>query len=291
MSGHAVRGLATGAVLVLLQSLFWDWSGYYWTEVAPLSMKVTVAAVAVLAFARPADALLLIAGLLPLSYLLTTRIWGAYPVNGTEALVLAFLAGWTLRSWRPAARDELVRTVPRSLRSAGLAFGAVVLASAAVQVAVIQAWRDYPWSFTQVFATFLARDYLAGHVGVRGRGSGNDAGINLRIVENLLRRDGRWLRIDFVDPLHRSRIQIAEGSQHPELCEIPRQVQTPLAAPEKCHARSLGDQLRAPSSRRPSVVGLSVMSLSRWTPWRELDDRGTPPPRAGLQPAVRAEAP
>ena len=67
MSGHAVRGLATGAVLVLLQSLFW-------ADVAPLSMKVTVAAVAVLAFARPADALLLIAGLLPLSYLLTTRI-------------------------------------------------------------------------------------------------------------------------------------------------------------------------------------------------------------------------
>ena len=124
-------------------------------------MKVTVAAVAVLAFARPADALLLIAGLLPLSYLLTTRIWGAYPANGTEALVLAFLAGWTLRSWRPAARDELARTVPRSLRSAGLAFGAVVLASAAVQVAVIQAWRDYPWRFTQAFATFLARDYLA----------------------------------------------------------------------------------------------------------------------------------
>ena len=102
----------------------------------------------------------------------TISIWSAYPANATEALVLAFLVGWLSRTWRSSSR---LSWPSAALTTPTLLFFGVVLASCIVQVAVLQVWKDYPWSFVQdFFSTFLAREYLSSNPDLRpwaaGRG-------------------------------------------------------------------------------------------------------------------------
>ena len=111
------------------------WQSFFWAGDIALVLKLAVAALAVLAYARPAAALLVVAGLVPLSRMFTISIWPAYPANATEALVLAFLVGWLSRTWRSSSR---LSWPSAALTTPTLLFFGVVLASCIVQVAVLQ---------------------------------------------------------------------------------------------------------------------------------------------------------
>ena len=138
-------------VLTVAQSFFW--AGH-----VPLVLKLGVGAVGCLAYARPNDALLIVAGLAPIMRMFGTRILtDAYPARTTEAIVLAFLAGWLL------GRLQLIRTpstAPSTVRLPALLFGTTVAASCAVQLIALQISKDNPWSFINFFAEYLATAYL-----------------------------------------------------------------------------------------------------------------------------------
>ena len=166
--GASVGGFVALILLVILfQSIFW-------AAHVPLVLKLGIAALAVLSLARPADGLLVVAALAPLGYMLTTRVFGVFPARITEALVLAFLAGATLRvAWtRCAARlvpverpvvDPAASSRPLGpppiLLTPSLLFGSVVIASCGVHYYIVQAWHDHPWPFFQRLVDFLAVSY------------------------------------------------------------------------------------------------------------------------------------
>ena len=144
------RALFLGLLLLVAQSLLW-------AEGVPVGMKLAGVAVAGVAFVRPAEALLVVVGLAPLGVMFSS-LWHS-PARGSEALVLAFLAGWFLRTWRPT--NDQPRPADK-LSTPMLLFGAVVAASCFEQLAWLQVQRDYPWPFVQGLSVFLARDYLLG---------------------------------------------------------------------------------------------------------------------------------
>lgn len=144
------RALPLAIVVLLIQSLFW-------TDRVPLVFKIATGALAVLAFMRPGEALLVVAGLVPFGHALTTRVWDAYPLALAEAMVLAFLAGYLTRTWRPG---DTARTQPDPLSTPARLFALVVLASCAVQFVVVRVWHDYPLAYSATFLAYLARDYV-----------------------------------------------------------------------------------------------------------------------------------
>ena len=154
-------------ILVLFQSIFW-------AAHVPLALKLGIAALGVLSVFRPADGLLVVAGLAPLGYMLTTRVFAAYPARITEAIVLAFFAGYALRialtrlARRPGGKGTDPRTSdadsrplgpPSNLLTPALLFSAIVVASCVVHYHVVQAWHDHPWPFFQRFLDFLVWGY------------------------------------------------------------------------------------------------------------------------------------
>ena len=137
--------------LTLAQSLFW-------ADNVPLVLKFGIATVGVLAYLRPPEALLVVAGIAPLSRMFGTRIWPeAYPARITEALVLTFLAGWLIRSLR---NRSLCDDAAPTIKTPALLFGATVGTSCLVHIAVLQVWKDYPWEFAKYFSHYLATGYL-----------------------------------------------------------------------------------------------------------------------------------
>lgn len=145
-------GWAVTFALVLLPA-----QSAFWPHHVPWVLKVGVGGVAVLAAARPAEALLLIAGLVPFGHVLVTSVWNAYPFALGEALVLAFLAGYLWRQRRGVCEatspaDSLV--VPSGL------FALVIFASCLVQFAVLQVWHDYPLTYAAGYLSYLATKYL-----------------------------------------------------------------------------------------------------------------------------------
>jgi O-antigen ligase len=155
----ASRTLVWCAVAVPAQSALW-------ADVAVL-IKLLVVAMAALAAWRPAAALVALAGLIPFGNALT-RFTGAFTLGLSEALVLAFLAGW----WFPLRRR--LRAVPDALSRAALIFAAVILATCAVQFAIERAWQDHWRPFTLDFLRYFATDYLTAQPDVRPnvRGAG-----------------------------------------------------------------------------------------------------------------------
>jgi hypothetical protein len=131
---------------------------FFWADHVPLVLKLGVTAVGCLAFVRPAEALLVVAGVTPLARMFGTRIFTeAFPARVTEAIVLAFLAGWLLRKLRPA---DGTTPVPIAIRTPALLLGMTVAASCVVHLTVLQVWKDYPWEFAQFFVKYLATGYL-----------------------------------------------------------------------------------------------------------------------------------
>jgi O-antigen ligase len=143
-------GWAASLVLVLLLGQSALWTGHI-----PWPLKILVVAVAVLAAIRPGHALVILAGLAPLGHVMVTSIPGAYPFGLSEALVLAFFAGYLW--WR---RPAISRMRPDSFALPTRLFALVVLASCAVQFVVVQIWHDYPLQYASDFIRFLATGYL-----------------------------------------------------------------------------------------------------------------------------------
>ena len=166
--GVSVGGfLLLTLILVLFQSIFW-------AAHVPLALKLGIAALGVLSVFRPADGLLVVAGLAPLGYMLTTRVFAAYPARITEAIVLALFAGYALRialtrlPRRPGGTGTDLRTSdadsrplgpPSNLLTPALLFCAIVVASCVVHYHIVQAWHDHPWPFFQRFLDFLVWGY------------------------------------------------------------------------------------------------------------------------------------
>lgn len=136
-------------VLLLLQSAFWS-------ERVPFVLKVAVGVLALFAALRPGDALVVVAGLVPLGHVLTTRIWNAYPFALAEALVLAFFAGYL---WHERRSFEKTAIVDGMFLSSAL-FSLVIFASCLVRLAELQVWHDYPLRYASSFVVFLATQYL-----------------------------------------------------------------------------------------------------------------------------------
>ena len=166
LSGRAVERLyrwgasvgtvaLTGLTLVLFQSIFR--AGH-----VPFPLKLAIAGVAVLSLVRPANGLLVVAGLSPLGYMLTTRVAGALPARITEAILLAFLAGYALRAlWARFARrgGETSPATAQLMLTPVLLFSAVAIASCVVHYHFMQAWHDHPWPVLQRFVDFLVWGY------------------------------------------------------------------------------------------------------------------------------------
>ena len=124
-------------------------------ESVSVLFKLGVVTVAVLSFVKPTDGLLVVAGLSSLG-LVAGRLLES-PTRGSEAIVLAFLAGWFLRLWRTPSRFS--RDLG-NLYSPAILFGLVLLASCIEQLVFLQVQTDYPWPFTQRVARYLKDGYL-----------------------------------------------------------------------------------------------------------------------------------
>lgn len=154
-AGPAGSVLLATVTLVLFQSIFW-------APHVPWPLKAGIGAVAVISAASPPNGLLAVAGLSPLGYMVATRVTEAYPARITEAIVLAFFAGYAVWSVRtrfgrrgapsdPPAAPGLVAPV--------VLFSAVAVASCVVHYQFMQLWHDHPGPFLERLAGFLAVGY------------------------------------------------------------------------------------------------------------------------------------
>ncbi len=119
---RACIALFSGAVIVLVQSMFW-------TNAVSGSMRAIAIAMALFAYFRPDIALLALAVLTPLGQVSSRTLDSN--MRGAEALVLAFLAGallrgWTLHRFRSFKLDALL--------IAGFVFSGVAAASCITQL-------------------------------------------------------------------------------------------------------------------------------------------------------------
>ena len=147
--------LLAALTLVLFQSIFW-------TAHVPWLLKVGIAAVAVVTVVSPPSGLLVVAGLSPLGYRLTTHVAGAYPARITEAIALAFFAGyavWSVR--RRFSRPGPPSDPPAapSLRTPVVLFSVAAVASCVVHYHYMQIWQDHPGAFLQRLLEFVVRGY------------------------------------------------------------------------------------------------------------------------------------
>ena len=172
------RGTPVGSVLLAAVTLL-VFQSIFWAAHVPWLLKIGVAAVALVSVVSPPSGLLVVAGLSPLGYMLTTRVAGAYPARITEAIALAFFAGYALWSVRtrfgrrgapsdPAAAARMLAPV--------VLFCAAAVASCVVHYHFMQVWHDRPGPFLERLVEFLALGYhdalgnyepLAGDAGFR----------------------------------------------------------------------------------------------------------------------------
>jgi len=152
-----IRVAAFGVAALLAQT-------YLRAPEVPLALKAIVAAMGVVAAARPASAVLAFAALAPFGRVIAGDLFHVWPTSRfSEALVLAFLAGWALaRLRRPAAGR-----MSGARADLALVLGATVVASVLVEVGVLRYWKDYWWPYLASLADYLCRDYLTLVVDVR----------------------------------------------------------------------------------------------------------------------------
>ncbi len=142
--------LTLALVVLLIQSTFRD-------DRVPSALKFGVAAVAVLSAWHPGAGLLVVAGVVPFGHVLVTSVWQAYPFALSEALVLAFFAGYL---WRQRRETFEATAPPDPWVLPSRLFALVVLASSIVQVSVLQVWHDYPLTYATRFFEYLVTQYL-----------------------------------------------------------------------------------------------------------------------------------
>lgn len=153
--GPAGSVLLATVTLVLFQSIFW-------AAHVPWPLKAGIAAVAVISATSPPNGLLAVAGLSPLGYMVATRVTEAYPARITEAIVLAFFAGYAVWSVRTRFGRRATPSDPPaapSLVAPVLLFSAVAVASCVVHYHFMQIWHDHPGPFLARLAGFLTVGY------------------------------------------------------------------------------------------------------------------------------------
>ena len=152
---QVLLALFTAAIVLLAQSAFW-------ADDVSLSVRAVLAAVAVLAFVQPPSALLVAAGLAPLSEVASGMLGSR--MRGAEALVLACLTGALLRAWWTGR----IRRFPTGrTETAALLFGLVIAASCVEQLWFLQLQRDFARPFLTELLTWARHDYLMGMGGFR----------------------------------------------------------------------------------------------------------------------------
>jgi O-antigen ligase len=122
----------------------------------PVALKTVLVGVALLGAAAPHAALLAVAAVVPFGRVISNLASPSEPVSITEALVLAYLAGWC---W-----SRLRSRVDGGPRSSGLLFGclfaAVVVASLLAEIGVYRYWRDYWQPFLRQLLAYFAQNFL-----------------------------------------------------------------------------------------------------------------------------------
>ena len=161
----------TGVVILLTQSVFWN-------NAISSPVRAVLFGVAMLAFFRPQNALLVLAGLAPLA-----QIWipllGS-PMRGSEAMVLAFLSGALMRGWALGS----FRSFPSDrLQAAAAVFSAVIAASCLEQLWFLQIQLNYPGPFLWDTVAHVGREYFTS---LRGYGVVFDAMLPLEGLALLL---------------------------------------------------------------------------------------------------------
>ena len=154
--GPLVRlaGLAIAALLA---------QSFFRSPANPAALKAVVAAIALLAAFRPDAALLALAAVVPFGRVISTLMSPGAPVGITEALALAYLAGWASSRLRGPVDDGPAS--PGLLL--GYGFAALVVASVLVDVGILRYWKEYWQPFLGQLLAYLGRDYL--NIGVETR--------------------------------------------------------------------------------------------------------------------------
>jgi O-antigen ligase len=160
LPGWFGRAFVRGAALVLTTLLA---QSFFWSPASPVALKIVVAGVALVAAARPDVALLVLAVVVPFGRVVSTAMSPAAPIGITEALVLAYLAGWL---WSRLRRDVPGGPAPAGL-SLGYLFASVVVASLLVEIGVYRYWRDYWHPFLGQLLAYLTRDFLNAGIEIR----------------------------------------------------------------------------------------------------------------------------
>jgi hypothetical protein len=148
-------GLFSAVVLLLFQSVFW-------TPAASPSLRVLVAAVAVLTCFRPHLGLLVVVAFTPLGRLLNELLVSRARI--AEAIMLACLAGALIRGW---ATHRFRNFPDNRLQVAAVIFGIVVVASCLEQLWLLQMQTDFPGRFVARLAGYGATEYLGAYGGFR----------------------------------------------------------------------------------------------------------------------------
>ena len=160
-------GRAGGAIIAVV-AVFVLFQSFFWASHVPLTLKFGALAIALISAWRPADGLLVVAGLTPFGLMLTSRVFSANPGRITEAIVVAFLAGYAIRTVtdrlvrRGQARDGGAtdrREVPAHLVVPAVLFCVVILASCVVHYGFVQVWHDRPRLFFARFVEFVVLGY------------------------------------------------------------------------------------------------------------------------------------
>ncbi len=141
--------------LAVLASLALLWQSFFWLPEVPLLTRAGFLLLTFLAAARPADALLVTAGLSALGGPLA-GLTGAEVSRGSEALVLAFLVGWMARSL--VLRQRVTEALGR-LAAPVLILGVVIACSLVVTVLAAQLATEPASSYFPKAVTAVATHY------------------------------------------------------------------------------------------------------------------------------------
>lgn len=156
--GRSALLVGAGLVLAALLGQTFLWSPHvHWAA------KAAVGGVGLLAAWRPGVSLLALAAVVPFGRVISTAISPATQTGSTEALVLAFLAGWC---WTRLRRPVDDRRDPPALRL-GYLFSTIVLASLLVEIGILRYWKDYWQPFLGQLLLYVTRDYLSVNVETR----------------------------------------------------------------------------------------------------------------------------
>lgn len=127
----------------------------FWSPNAPVAFLAGAVALAVVSAWRPAWGLVALAVVAPLGRLISAWLDG-YPIRGAEALMLALLAGVSVRH---AMRGADAPALPARVTGPWLLFAASAIASAAVLWRYSQFHHYYPGEFLGRLARHLAISY------------------------------------------------------------------------------------------------------------------------------------